>query len=57
MAESWPAPPDSGVVGRHDDLDVAARIVPGAELHEVHRVPGGSLEGTLVRPHLGDAYL
>ena len=57
VAESWPAPPDSGVVGRHDDLDVAARIVPGAELHEVHRVPGGSLEGTLVRPHLGDAYL
>jgi 5'-nucleotidase len=56
IAESWPVVPEGPV----DDVaaaEVELHLVPGAALHEVHRVPGGSLAGTLIRPNLGDAFL
>jgi hypothetical protein len=53
VAESWPSQP-AGPVDGAEPADLELHLVPGAELQEVHRVPGGSLAATLVRPGLGD---
>ena len=55
IAESWPVVPE-GPIDDVEATEVEVHLVPGAELHEVHRVPGGSLTSTLVRPNLGDAF-
>jgi 5'-nucleotidase len=58
IAESWPSPPQGTAAGEPGEaagtVGIEARAVPGATLHPVHQVPGGSLAGTLIRPNLGD---
>jgi 5'-nucleotidase len=48
VAEAWPA--EEGV-----DVDVVERLVPGAPLHEVHRVPDASERYALRRPRLASS--
>jgi 5'-nucleotidase len=57
VVEAWP--PDmaasiDGRTGADGPLPVTERIVPGAPLHPVHRVPDGREHRTLRRPDLGD---
>ena len=54
VTEAWPVSPAP------DSADAAAtavevHMVPGAELHPVHKVPNGSVASVLLRPTLGDA--
>lgn len=49
VAEAWPVAPGPGTT-----VDVEAQLVPGAEVHPVHRVPDPSIASVLVRPALGD---
>ena len=50
VAEAWPLAPGPAAAG----VDVGLELVPGAELHPVHRVPDASVAAVLVRPALGD---
>ncbi len=48
VAEAWPTEQDA-------DVEVVERLVPGAPLHEVHRVPDASERHALRRPRLASS--
>lgn len=56
IAEAWPTAVEGATPGAESG-GIEAHVVPGAPVHEVHRVPGGALASTLIRPNLGDAFL
>lgn len=51
IVEAWP--PEEGLQPEPDGLEYRDRLVPGADLHPVHRVPDASEHRSLRRPGLG----
>jgi hypothetical protein len=52
VAEAWP---NEEGVDADVDVEVVERLVPGAPLHEVHRVPDASERHVLRRPKLASS--
>lgn len=55
VAEAWPAEEGLDEVAVDVQSDVVERLVPGATLHDVHRVPDASERHALRRPRLASS--
>jgi 5'-nucleotidase len=57
VAEAWPDDEESAEVAEPTEpgsIELVERIVPGAPLHPVHRLPDASVDRSLRRPQFGD---